>query len=81
MVSIIYQSDAQIKVLIVNEAILKKQKLVRDFQKARISEMQKGYTLSSMINGSRILSDEHYLNTEVKNQIDELINQSKISRE
>ena len=67
--TILYQSDAQIKVLIVNQEILSNPKLVREFQKARISERQKGYTISPMINGNRILTDENYLETEVRNEI------------
>jgi hypothetical protein len=77
--TILYQSDAQIKVLIVNEAILSKNELVREFQKARISERQKGYTVSSMINGNKILTDSEYLNNDVKSELDDLINESKIS--
>jgi len=79
--TILYQSDAQIKVLIVNQEILSKQQLVRAFQKARISEIQKGYTVSPMINGNKILTDEHYLNTDVRNQITDLVSESRISIE
>lgn len=79
--TILYQSDAQIKVLIVNQEILSNQKLVREFQKARISERQKGYTISPMINGNRILTDENYLNTEVRNEIINLVGESQLSLE
>jgi hypothetical protein len=79
--TIFYQSDAQIKMLIVNREILSNEKLVREFQKARISETQKGYTISPMINGNRILTDEHYLNSDVKNQIIDLVSESRLSVE
>ena len=79
--TIMHQSDAQIKVIIVNEKILSNPKIEREFKKARISEAQKGFIVSSMINGSRILTDENYLNTDVKNQIMELISDSRISLE
>jgi hypothetical protein len=79
--TIMHQSDAQIKVVIVNEKILSKPEIEREFKKARISEAQKGFIVSSMINGSRILTDENYLNTDVKNQIMELISDSRISLE
>lgn len=79
--TIMHQSDAQIKVIIVNEKILSKPEIEREFKKARISEAQKGFIVSPMINGSRILTDENYLNTDVKNQIMELISDSRISLE
>ena len=79
--SIFYQSDAQIKVLIVNKEILSNRNLVREFQKARVSETEKGYTISPLVDGSRILSDENYLNTDVKNLIIDLISESRISIE
>lgn len=52
-----------------------------EFQKARISETQKGYTISTMINRNRILTDENYLNTDVKNQIIDLVGESRLSVE
>jgi hypothetical protein len=79
--TILYQSDAQIKVLIVNQEILSNPKLVREFQKARISERQKGYSISPMINGNRILTDANYLNTDVRNQIIDLVGESRLSLE
>jgi hypothetical protein len=65
----------------VNEQIFSKKELVKEYHKARISERNKGYILSPMISGNRILADINYLNTEVRNQIDELIDESKISIE
>jgi len=79
--NILLQSDAQIKVVVVNEAILSKSELVREFQKAKISEIKKGYTMSNMINGNKILEDENYLNSEVYGHLKELLNESGISLE
>lgn len=79
--SILLQSDAQIKVIIVNEKILSNEKLVRDFQKAKISEIKKGYTMSNMINGNRILNDENYLDSEIRGHLKDLLNESGLSLE
>jgi hypothetical protein len=76
-----HQSDAKIKIVIVNEKILSKENIVREFRKAQISEAQKGVIVSPMINGTKILSDENYLNTDVKKQITELLSDSRLSIE
>jgi hypothetical protein len=75
--NILQMSDAKIKIVIVNPAIYAKQKLVRMFQKTRISEMQKGNFISDMLDGKKVLEDENYLTDKVKTEILELINQSK----
>lgn len=79
--TILYQSDAKIKVVIVNEVILSKKQLVREFQKARLSETKKGCIVPPMINGTKILNNEKYLNTEVRKIFDDLVNESQLSIE
>lgn len=78
---ILLQSDAQVKILIVNRLILEKPELVRAYRKARIKEMQRGTMVSDMIDGSKLLQDEIYLNEDVKNHILRLVNDSKLSTE
>jgi uncharacterized protein (DUF1499 family) len=65
----------------VNNAILDKPELVRAFQKARIKETQRGFVVSEMIDGTKILEDENYLTADVKNQIFKLINDCKLTIE
>lgn len=79
--TILYQSDAQIKVLFVNDAILSKKELVREFQKARISETRKGCVVPAMINGTKILNDPKYLETDVHKLFNDLISESQLSVE
>lgn len=79
--SLLLQSDAKIKVLVVNKSIFSNPKLVREFQKARISEITKGCKVSNMLDGNRILEDENYVESEMYEHLKALIDESEISIE
>jgi hypothetical protein len=76
--NILQNSDADIKIVIVNPEFYAKVDLTRKFQKTRISELQKGCLVSEMLDGKKILQGDDYLNGEVKKAISELLRQSKI---
>lgn len=78
---IFYDSDAKIKILIVNQEIFTKDDLVRKFKKTRIKETQRGFIVSNMINGNLLLEDENYLNNDFKSLIINLLTDAEISQE
>lgn len=67
-ISIIYTSDATIKVVIVNPLILNKEEFVRYFNKLVISEAKRGLQLLKMIDGKNLFNDD-YLNNKFKDTI------------
>ena len=78
---IFYDSDANIKILIVNQEILTKDDLVRKFKKTRLKEMQRGFIVSNMINGNLLLENENYLNNDFKSQITSLLTDAEVLQE
>lgn len=54
-INILHRSDAKVKLLIVNPKILSDKKLVRSFEKTKLSERLKGVAISDMIDGSKLL--------------------------
>ena len=74
--SLIQQSDANIKLLIANPEILTNENYQREFSKVAISERRKGVAMhGELINGAKILEDTKYLDTEFKDIIFGLIDQ------
>ncbi|MEM3752710.1 MAG: hypothetical protein QXM65_07180 [Candidatus Bathyarchaeia archaeon] len=76
--SLIQQSDANIKLLIASPEILANEDYQRDFSKVAISERRKGITMyGELINGAKILEDTKYIETEFKNIVLGLIDQAQ----
>jgi len=69
--TIILSSDAQIKVVIVNPKILEKSELVRYFDRIKVSDTKKGYSIIGMLGWN--FSDEDSFLKRLKNQIDEVL--------
>jgi len=69
--TIVLSSDAQIKIVIVNPMILKKEELIRYFEKIKISETKKGYSIIGMLGWN--FSDESSFLKELKVVIDKII--------
>lgn len=74
---ILERSDANIKVVIANPEILIRDPFVREYNKTVISQKRKGVKIwGVMINGERILSESTYIDYEIKQIFDALIEES-----
>jgi hypothetical protein len=69
---IIGNSDAKVKVVIVNPKIIQSQEYNRLYKKLKISQMKSGYQLTNLFDGKKILEDPTYLD-EVMNEIKRLV--------
>jgi hypothetical protein len=77
--SMVQQSDANIKLVIVSPEILTDEDYQREFSKVAISERRKGIAMhGELINGAKILSDTKYLDVEFKDIILSLIEQVQL---
>jgi hypothetical protein len=63
---LIQRSNAKVKLLVVNPAILEKEALVREFQKTIASERTKGTVFVGPIDAGKLLTDSGYVETEFK---------------
>jgi hypothetical protein len=63
---IIQNSNASVNIIIVNPTILNKEKFVHHYDKIRVAEFVKGYLVSRLIDGSKILNDTNYLDKTVR---------------
>lgn len=70
---ILLTSDARVKIIIVNPEILCNDKFAVSYEKVRISELLKGYLVSPMLDGGRILKDRNYFENHVREIILSLI--------
>jgi hypothetical protein len=61
---ILRNSNAKVKILIVNPEIIKDKLFEREYEKVRISERKRGITLSELIDGSLFLSDKEFIKKE-----------------
>jgi hypothetical protein len=66
---IIQNSNATVKIVIVNPTILNNERFVHHYDKIRVAEFVKGYLISRLIDGSKILRDAKYLNKTVRDII------------
>jgi len=74
--SLIQQSDANIKLLIASPKILTNEDYQREFSKVAITERRKGVAMhGELIDGAKLLDDTKYLETEFKNIVLSLIDQ------
>lgn len=69
--TIVVSQDAQIKVIIVNPDILVNPELVRHFEKIKVSETMKGYSIIGMLAWNR--SNEKSFLKELRNQINQVL--------
>jgi hypothetical protein len=76
---LLLNSDAKVKIVLTNPKILQREDLVLQFEKSRISELQKGYLVSPMFDGGKILDyASTYIDTYVKELVLTLIDQLRI---
>jgi hypothetical protein len=75
---IIQNSDASIKIIIVNPIILNKERFVHHYDKIRVAEFVKGYLVSRLIDGSKILGDKDYLDKTVREIVLNLIEHASV---
>jgi hypothetical protein len=62
-----------VKIFIANSVILRNPSLVRDFEKTRMTEREKGFQVSPLIDGSRMLTDSDYVKNEFSKIVAELV--------
>lgn len=74
--NILHNSDAQIKIVIVNPQILGNKKLIRGFQKTQMSEKKRGVQISDMIDGQKILESPQFRDEEFPRIVKELVESS-----
>jgi hypothetical protein len=53
----LHNSDADVKIVIANQEILRNKELIREYEKAMISERKRGIAISSLVDGSQILEN------------------------
>ena len=75
-INILQSSDANVKIVIVNPKILLKENLLRHYEKVAVGETNKGFILSEMIDGQRIIDDKEFLEKDLKNIVLNLISKS-----
>ena len=74
--SMIQQSDAKVKLVVVNPIILSNEKYVREFSKVAVSQKRIGVAMhGDMFDGRRLIENSDYLNTEFKGAVLSLIRQ------
>jgi len=73
--TIVLSSNAQIKIVIVNPKILENDELVRYFERIKVSEAEKGYSVIGMLGWN--FSDEDSLLKELKNEIDKILKEKE----
>jgi hypothetical protein len=74
--SMIQQSDADVKLVVVNPTILSKEDYLREFSKIAISQRRIGAAMhGELLDGAKIIEDANYLETEFKDIVLGLIKQ------
>ncbi|MFB0544486.1 MAG: hypothetical protein ACETVN_02120 [Asgard group archaeon] len=74
--SMVQQSDADIKVVVGSPKILSREDYLREFSKIAISQRRTGVAMhGELIDGMRIIEDDNYLETEFKDIVLSLIKQ------
>jgi len=79
--NILLRSSDNVKIFIVNSEFLKDVSLVRKFEKTRITEMEKGFQVPKMVDGSRILYDPDYVKNEFCRIVAELVAEARKRRD
>jgi hypothetical protein len=75
-ITILLTSDSQIKLPIVNPEIIRNTTLVREFDKVRATEIEKGFIVSSMVDGQKFIDSNRY-RTEVQDMISKYIEEAR----
>jgi hypothetical protein len=77
--NMIQQSDADVKLVVVNPKILDNQKYLREFSKVAMSQRRIGYAMhGELFDGTKLIEDLDYLNAEFKNGLLGLIQQVQL---
>jgi len=71
--NILHRSTDRVKVFIVNPKIISDKKLAREFENSRMTEQGKGFQVSPMIDGFKILTDPDYVQNDFARIVDELV--------
>lgn len=75
--NILQRSTANVKIFIANSVILQDSSLVRDFEKTRMAEREKGFQISVLIDASKILTDPDYVKNEFNKMVAELVSEAR----
>ena len=75
--TIFHRSDAKVNILIVNPGFLEKEDVVRDYEKTKMSERERGVAISDMIDGFRILSDPDYVDQDFGRMVNGLVEEAR----
>ena len=77
--NMIQQSDAEVKLVVVNPKILDKGKYIREFSKVAISQRRIGFAMhGKLFNGTKLIKDSNYLDVEFKETLLGLIGQVQL---
>jgi len=75
--TILHRSTDKVKIFIVNPKIMKSESFVREFEKTRMTEREKGFQVSDMIDGSKILTEPSYVQNEFSRIVKELVGEAR----
>jgi len=75
--NVLHRSTSKVKIFVTNPVILQDSSLVRDFEKTRMTEREKGFQVSVMIDGSKILTDPDYVKNEFNKMVAELVAEAR----
>lgn len=79
--NLVLQSDADVKIAVVNPEILSRKKCVREFTKIAISQRRIGVNFfGELIDGQKMLDSPRFLNHEFKEIVSTLIEETRSSR-
>jgi hypothetical protein len=74
--NILQRSTAEVKIFIVNPKILQDVSLRREFVKTRMTEKKKGFQVSGMIDGSKVLNEPDYVAKEFRKIVMKLVTEA-----
>ena len=80
-INMLQQSDADIKLVVVNPEIMANAEMVREFGKVVIAQRKEGKVVcGDLLNGARIAESPEYVDDDLRSLIDRLISQSQGQR-
>jgi hypothetical protein len=76
--SMLQQSDADVKLVVVNPEIMANGEMVREFGKAVVAQRRQGKVIcGDLLNGQRIAEDPEYVDYALRNLIEQLVNEAQ----
>jgi hypothetical protein len=76
--SMLQQSDADVKLAVVHPDIIAKRQMVRDFHKIVLSQRKQGKTIhGDLLDGQTILEDPEYVDHDLRNLLEQLVTQAQ----